>query len=153
MRFSAGLLPYRRRGEDVQVFLVHMAGPYWAHKDDGSWSIAKGEYDPRTEDAWAVAQREFTEETGQPPPIGTPEDVGEYAMPSGKRVRVFAVETGEPLEFVSSNTFEMEWPAGSGILSSFPETDAAAWFDIPTARLKIVSGQLRLIEAFIQTLR
>ena len=119
-RHSAGLLPWRRTAIGVEIFLVHMAGPYWAHKDDGAWSIAKGEYDPATEDAWAVAQREFGEEVGMPAPLGEPRDIGEHRMPSGKRVRVFVVETSEDLHFVSSNLFEMEWPRGRRSTISYP---------------------------------
>jgi predicted NUDIX family NTP pyrophosphohydrolase len=152
MRFSAGLLPFRRSGSGVEVFLVHMSGPYWAHKDDGSWSIAKGEYSPEVEDAWVVAQREFTEETGQPAPAGPVIDVGEHTMPSGKRVRVFAVETDEPLCFASSNLFEMEWPPRSGLIASFPETDNAAWFDLTAAHRKVVSGQRILLDEFRRAL-
>ncbi|MEI2785245.1 MAG: NUDIX domain-containing protein [Candidatus Nanopelagicales bacterium] len=92
MRFSAGLLPVREgQGTSLEVFLVHMAGPYWAHKDDGAWSVAKGEYDPATEDPWEVAQREFDEEVGIPAPPGERWDLGETRMPSGKRVLTYAV--------------------------------------------------------------
>ena len=144
-RHSAGLLPWRRTAIGVEIFLVHMAGPYWAHKDDGAWSIAKGEYDPETEDPWAVAQREFGEEVGLPAPGGEPRDIGEHRMPSGKRVRVFLVETSEELHFVSSNMFEMEWPRGSGTIAEFPETDDARWFDLATAGRKLVSGQVPIL--------
>jgi predicted NUDIX family NTP pyrophosphohydrolase len=147
-RFSAGLLPYRNGPAGVEVFLVHMAGPYWQHKDEGAWSIAKGEYDPGVEDPWAVARREFAEEVGRPAPQGPAVDLGEHRMPSGKRVRVFAVETDEDLAFLSSNLFEMEWPPRSGRMQQFPETDGAAWFDLPTARMKLVSGQVPVLDLF-----
>ena len=150
-RFSAGLLPYRRTPAGIEVFLVHMAGPYWAHKDEGAWSIAKGEYHPDAEDPWAVARREFAEEVGRAAPHGPVVDIGEHRMPSGKRVRVFAVETDEDLAFVSSNLFEMEWPPRSGQMQEFPETDGAAWFDLPTALVKVVSGQVPILEAFAKT--
>ncbi len=145
-RHSAGLLPWRRAGQGVELFLVHMAGPYWAHKDEGAWSSAKGEYDPEIEDPWQVAQREFTEEVGMPPPPGDPVDIGEHRMPSGKRVRVFLVETGVELHFVSSNLFEMEWPRGSGSIMQFPETDDAQWFGLQAAARKLVSGQVPILE-------
>lgn len=147
-RHSAGLLPYRRTTTgEVEVFLVHMAGPYWAHKDDGAWSVAKGEYDPAQEDAWAVACREFEEEVGRPAPAGDVMDIGEHRMPSGKRVRVFAVATDADLSFVSSNLFSMEWPPHSGRIREFPETDGAQWFRLSDAEAKIVSGQRGILAA------
>ena len=151
-RYSAGLLPWRRGEHGVQIFLVHMAGPYWAHKDDGAWSIAKGEYDPEFEDPWAVAQREFCEEVGIPAPPGEWRDIGEHRMPSGKRVRVFLVETSQDLRFVSSNLFEMEWPRGSGTIAEFPETDDARWFDLETAGRKLVSGQVPILDLLREAL-
>lgn len=148
-RFSAGLLPFRRGEAGIEVFLVHMAGPYWAHKDDGAWSIAKGEYDPAAEDPWAVAQREFGEEVGMPAPAGQPLDIGEHRLPSGKRVRTFAVQTDEELVFVSSNSFTMQWPPHSGQMQQFPETDAAGWFGLEVARRKLVSGQVPILEVLV----
>ena len=147
MRYSAGLLPYRTTGS-AEIFLVHMAGPFWAHKDDGAWSVAKGEYDPTTEEPWQVACREFEEEVGVPAPAGEVLDVGEHRMPSGKRVRVFAVRTDADLRFVSSNMFTLEWPHGSGEYREFPETDGAAWFDLATAQRKIMTGQRGILAAF-----
>lgn len=150
MRYSAGLLPYRHHEGRVEVFLVHMAGPYWAHKDEGAWSIAKGEYDPATEDSWEVAQREFCEEVGMPAPAGEPVDLGEHRMPSGKRVKVYAVRTETELHFVASNLFSMEWPPRSGQVQQFPETDNAAWFGLDEANVKIVRGQREIIGAFAE---
>ena len=146
-RHSAGLLPMRRTTGGVEIFLVHMAGPYWAHKDVGSWSIAKGEYDPACEDPWQVALREFGEEVGMPAPEGPVTDLGEHRMPSGKRVRVFLVETTQGLRFASSNLFSMEWPPGSGRLEQFPETDDAAWYSLEEAASRLVSGQLAILAA------
>lgn len=151
-RHSAGLLPWRRGAYGVEVFLVHMAGPYWAHKDDGAWSIAKGEYDPDHEDPWQVAQREFGEEVGLPAPPGDPTDIGEHLMPSGKRVRVFLVQTDQDLHFVSSNLFEMEWPRGSGVIAHFPETDDARWFPLEDSRRKLVSGQVPIVDLVLGAL-
>lgn len=145
-RRSAGLLPFRRGSSGLEVFLVHMAGPYWAHKDDGAWSIAKGEYDPATEDPRSVAAREFLEEVGRPAPQGQWLDLGEFRMPSGKRVWTFAVETEENLRFVSSNLFTMEWPPKSGRIMEFPETDNASWFTMDSARTKLVGGQVPILE-------
>jgi predicted NUDIX family NTP pyrophosphohydrolase len=140
-------VPVRRSADGLEVFLVHMAGPYWAHKDDGAWSIAKGEYDPMSEDARAVAAREFEEEVGRTAPGGEWLDAGETRMPSGKRVRAFVVETDEELAFVSSNVFDMEWPPHSGQMQQFPETDDAQWFPLAVARVKIVIGQRPILDA------
>ena len=146
-RHSAGLLPVRHTPAGPEIFLVHMAGPYWAHKDAGAWSIAKGEYDPATEEPWQVAVREFGEEVGMPAPEGPVSDIGEHRMPSGKRVRVFVVETTQDLRFVSSNLFAMEWPRGSGRLEEFPETDGAQWFPLDEAARRLVSGQPAILTA------
>lgn len=148
-RFSAGLVPYRRTASGLQVFLVHNAGPYWEGKDEGAWSIAKGEYDPGDEDPIDVARREFAEEVGRPAPAGEFQDLGETRMPSGKRVRAFAVETHEPLSFVASNMFTMEWPPRSGRLAEFPEVDDAAWFGMDVAGRKVVPGQVPLLVALV----
>ncbi len=142
-KFSAGLLPWRPGPE---VFLVHMAGPYWAHKEDGAWSVAKGEYDPAVEDPREVAAREFAEEVGMPAPVGQWLDLGVIRMPSGKRVRTYAVATEADLHFVSSNLFELEWPPGSGQVQQFPETDRAQWWDLTRARTKLVAGQLPILD-------
>lgn len=152
-RFSAGLLPYRLTDSGPEVFLVHMAGPFWAHKDDGSWSVAKGEYDPGSERPEDVAAREFVEEVGRPVPTGPWQDLGEIHMASARKyVRTFAVVTDEELSFVSSNLFELEWPRGSGNIQQFPETDAAAWFGLTQAREKILSGQLPILDRMAQLL-
>ena len=153
MRYSAGLLPYRSSPDAPEVFLVHMAGPFWGHLDDGSWSLAKGEYDPEVEDPRDVAAREFTEEVGIPVPHGDWADLGEVYMPrSHKTVRTYAVATDDDLTFVSSNMFEMEWPRGSGQIQQFPETDDAGWFDLELAKRKILSGQLPIIDLLAEHL-
>lgn len=143
---SAGLLAYRI-AHRPEVYLVHMGGPFWAHRRDGAWSIPKGEYDPRAEEPLAVARREFTEETGMPAPQGAVTDLGEFRQPGGKRIRAFAVATAEPMAFAGSNTFELEWPRGSGIVRHFPEVDDAAWFDLAAAAGKLVPGQVPILAA------
>lgn len=153
MRFSAGLLPYRHSGPELQVFLVHMGGPLWEHRDDGAWSIAKGEYDPGQEDPREVAAREFCEEVGLAAPEGPWLDLGELHMPRARKtVRTYAVQTDEPLTFVSSNRFTMEWPPHSGRMGEFPETDGADWFDPQTARKKLLSGQVPIIDVLLAAL-
>jgi predicted NUDIX family NTP pyrophosphohydrolase len=148
--FSAGLVPFRSTDAGLVVFLVHMSGPFWAAKEDGAWSIAKGEYIPGEEEPRQVARREFMEEVGRPPPHGTYLDLGETRMRNGKRVRAFAVETDEELSFVASNLFTMEWPPGSGHMSEFPEVDRADWFTVAEARVAIVPGQQPILEEFVR---
>src|SRR5690349_20824282 len=123
-KLSAGLLVYRSAESEaeLEVILVHPGGPFWARKDDGAWSVPKGEYidgeDPR-----AVAFREFTEETGIEPPPGAVTELGTIRQPSGKKVTVFAVSGDVDLEEFTSNTFPLEWPPKSGKIQEFPEVD------------------------------
>jgi predicted NUDIX family NTP pyrophosphohydrolase len=151
-RKSAGLLLFRRgKGGVWEVLLAHPGGPFWAKKDDGVWSIPKGEVD-NEEDAFAAARREFAEETGFTPE-GSFLDLGEIKQRGGKLVHVWAVESDfDPHQFIS-NTFEMEWPIKSGRIASFPEVDCASWFDIATARCKILKGQLGFIDRMIDVLK
>ncbi len=157
-KYSAGLLPYRLIGEKdtrhIEVFLVHPGGPYWTKKDDGAWSIVKGEYDPEVEEnAAQVAEREFREETGQEPPTGEWISLGEVKQPSGKRILAWAVLGDVNARAIVSNTFELEWPPRSGKTESFPEVDHAAWFSVSTARTKILKGQLRFLDALVGLIR
>ncbi|WP_054813567.1 NUDIX domain-containing protein [Nocardia arizonensis] len=141
---SAGVLLFRRTtGNGTEVLLGHMGGPYFAKKDDGAWSIPKGEYNPE-EDARAAAGREFTEELGLPVPDGEWLPLGEVRYGSGaghKTVLVWAVEGDLDPEAVVPGTFEMEWPPRSGRMAEFPELDRAAWFDLATAHDKLGKGQ------------
>jgi predicted NUDIX family NTP pyrophosphohydrolase len=150
---SAGLLPYRfARDEVLEVLLVHPGGPFWAGKDDGAWSIAKGEYQPG-EDAEMAADREFAEELGQVPPQGERIDLGELRQPSGKRVRAWAVEADLDVRSVVSNDFEMEWPPHSGKVASWPEVDRAEWMPVATAERKLLKGQADFLERLVARLR
>jgi predicted NUDIX family NTP pyrophosphohydrolase len=142
---SAGLLLYRRRKGRIEVLLGHMGGPFWARKDERAWSIPKGEH-PDAEDALAAARREFAEETGTRPPDGPTLDLGEVRQSGGKRVTAWAVEGDLDLASVKSNTFLLEWPPRSGRRQEFPEIDRAGWFDLDTARRKIVKGQVALVD-------
>jgi predicted NUDIX family NTP pyrophosphohydrolase len=146
---SAGLLLYRTREHRLEVFLAHMGGPFWARKDDGAWSMVKGEYDEH-EDPFLAASREFREETGRPPPRGPTLSLGEIRQPSGKRVTAWAIESDFDPASVQSNTFTLEWPRGSGQRREFPEIDRAAWFDTLTARRKLVRGQVPFIDVLEQ---
>ncbi|HEX9122037.1 MAG TPA: NUDIX domain-containing protein [Actinomycetota bacterium] len=145
-KLSSGLLLHRSRRGRLEVLLVHPGGPFWATRDDGAWSVPKGEYGP-DEDPLEVAFREFGEELGsEPPGGGSPVDLGELRQRSGKRVRVWAVEGDLDVTTVHSNTFTMEWPPRSGRTREFPEVDRAAWLDLETARRKLVSGQAGFLD-------
>lgn len=143
---SAGLLMYRRRGTAVEVLLVHPGGPFWAKKDEGAWSLPKGIIDPG-EDELLAAIREFEEETGF-----TAE--GDFIaltprrQPSGKVISAWAIEGDCDPSAMKSNTFTMEWPPRSGNIAEFPEADRLEWFDIESAKLKIINGQKGFIEEF-----
>lgn len=142
---SAGIVLYRRTGSEVEILLGHMGGPYWAKKDDGAWSIPKGEYDD-SEDPYAAARREFEEEIGQPPPAGPPVDLGHITQRNGKVVTAFALEGDLDPAVVSSNTFELEWPPHSGRIQTFPEIDRVAWFGLPAAAAKALASQGELFD-------
>jgi predicted NUDIX family NTP pyrophosphohydrolase len=143
---SAGILLYRVRHGQIEVFLGHMGGPFWAKKDERGWSIPKGEYGP-DEAPLAAARREFEEETGAAPPAGPALSLGEVRQSSGKRIVAWAIEGDFDPAAVTSNTFVIEWPPRSGRQAEFPEIDRAEWFDLPTARLKLVKGQVPFLDA------
>jgi predicted NUDIX family NTP pyrophosphohydrolase len=148
---SAGLLLYRRRDECLEVLLVHPGGPFWAKKDEGAWSIPKGEY-AEGEEPLAVARREFAEELGTAVIADAFADLGEIVQAGGKRVRAFAAEGDFDIGTFRSNTFEMEWPPRSGRRQSFPEVDRAEWFSFIEARSKILMGQRPLLDRLLNGL-
>jgi len=141
---SAGILMYRGSGLSVEVLLVHPGGPFWRNKDDGAWSIPKGEIEP-DENPEDVARREFLEELGSRL-AGPLQPLGEIRQRGGKRVHALAIKGDLDLESVKSNTFEMEWPPRSGRRQEFPEIDRAGWFALPVARVKILQGQRPLLD-------
>jgi len=146
---SAGLLLYRRTpGGDLEVLLAHPGGPFWAHKDDGAWSVPKGEYGPG-EDPMQTANREFEEELGLPVPDGPRHALGEIRQPGGKRVTVWALEADLDVTRTRSNTFELEWPKGSGQIREFPEVDRVAWTPVPAARTKLLKGQVPFLDRLL----
>jgi predicted NUDIX family NTP pyrophosphohydrolase len=147
---SAGLLLYRIRHAAIEVLLVHPGGPYWKTKDDGAWSIPKGEFSP-AEDPLVAARREFFEETGVAIE-GDLRALKPIQQPGGKIVHAWAVEGDLDPTTIVSNTFEIEWPPRSGRLQSFPEIDRAAWFALPEATRKILRGQVSLLEELAQML-
>jgi len=144
-KLSAGLLLYRFNDGLLEVLIGHPGGPFWAKKDDGAWSIPKGEYTD-DEDPWHAARREFEEELGKPPPDGPRIDFPPLKQPSGKIIAAFAVRGDLDLAGTVSNTFTVEWPKGSGNVREYPEIDRAEWFSVTEARSKLLKGQRPLLD-------
>jgi predicted NUDIX family NTP pyrophosphohydrolase len=145
---SAGILAYRKGARGLEVLLVHPGGPFWRKKDDGAWSIPKGEID--AEDApEEVARREFAEELGPSASIGRLQPLGEVRQREGKRVIAFAGEGHFDPAALISNTFEIEWPPRTGRRQSFPEVDRAEWFNVDFARTKMLSAQVELLDRLL----
>lgn len=150
---SAGILLYRRStSSELEVWIAHMGGPFWANKDAHAWSIPKGEY-LIDEDPLVAAKREFAEEMGTPAPSADYTKLGTFRQPSGKLITAFIAESAFDPEQIVSNTFELEWPKGSGTVRSYPEIDNAVWATEAIARTKLVRGQLPILDALIQHLR
>jgi predicted NUDIX family NTP pyrophosphohydrolase len=139
---------YRHVGPKLEVLLVHPGGPYWRRKDDGAWSIPKGEMNAG-EHASVAARREFREETGAAV-TGPLEPLGEIRQRGGKRVMAFAVEGDLDVQAIKSNTFEIEWPPKAGRMQTFPEIDRAEWFDQPIAHAKILQSQRPLLDRLVE---
>ena len=150
-KLSAGILLYRHTPAALEVFLVHPGGPYWAKKDEGAWTIPKGECQSG-EDALAAARREFAEETGLTLE-GELMALGSFRQSSAKTVEVWAVEGDADPAGLASNTFAMEWPPRSGRMQDFPEIDRAAWFRPAEAARKILKGQVPILKALASRLR
>jgi predicted NUDIX family NTP pyrophosphohydrolase len=143
---SAGLLVYRITPSGVvEVLIVHPGGPFWTKKDAGAWSFPKGEYE-EGDDPRATAFREFREETGRDAPAGEAIPLGELTQPGGKRVTAWAVEGDLDVSDSTSNTFEMEWPRGSGRLQAFPEVDRVEWVPVARARAQLLKGQVPFLD-------
>jgi predicted NUDIX family NTP pyrophosphohydrolase len=147
---SAAIILFRRSAGAIEVLLIHPGGPFWKNKDEGAWSIPKGLYEPG-EVALTAAKREFKEETGSVPD-GAFVYLGEFRLPSGKRLAAWAVEDDLGLGTFRSETFRMEWPPRSGRFADFPEADRAAWFPRGDAMRKITTGQRPILEALFKTL-
>jgi predicted NUDIX family NTP pyrophosphohydrolase len=139
------LLLHRRREGKREVLLVHPGGPFWQNRDDGVWSIPKGEM-VENETGIDVARREFQEELGVPAPEGELTSLGAVRQAGGKVVHAWAVPGDLDVTRTTSNTFEIEWPPRSGRIQQFPEVDRAAWFDVDTARRKMVPAQAAFLD-------
>jgi predicted NUDIX family NTP pyrophosphohydrolase len=147
---SAGLLLFRRRAGSLEVLLVHPGGPFWARKDDGAWTIPKGEVGEH-EDVLAAARREVEEETGARP-TGPFIALAPVHQSGGKVVHAWAVESDFDPSSLRSNQFEIEWPPRSGKRRSFPEVDRAEWFDLATASRKILASQEPVLQHLVKRL-
>ncbi len=150
MKLSAGILLFRRKATGIEFFLVHPGGPFWKNKDEGAWSIPKGEF-VETEEPLEAAKREFTEETGftcEGPFI----ELTPLKQKSGKIIYAFAAEQDIDATAIHSNTFQMIWPPKSGLLKDFPEVDEAQWFSIADAQQKINAGQAKFIDELLTKL-
>ncbi len=149
------MLLYRFVDGEPEVLLVHPGGPFWKRRDEGAWSIPKGEIE-MGETREGVARREFAEELGQPPPDGELKPLGSVRQPGGKIVHAWAVRGDLDMSRVNSVTFAMEWPPKSGRMQDFPEVDRAGWFGLAEARRKILAAQgafLDRLEELHETLR
>lgn len=144
-RTSAGLMLWRRRGDRTEVLLGHQGGPFWVRKDLGHWTVPKGEVEPG-EQLITVARREFTEETGHAVPEGPLIDLGQIRQKGGKLVVAWAIEGDLDPATAVSNTFELEWPPGSGRRQLFPEIDRVQWFDLDEARRRLKPAQVPLLD-------
>lgn len=150
---SAGLLLYRVTQTVPEVLIAHMGGPFWAAKDEGAWSVPKGEYDPASEAPLDAALREFEEELGAQPPPEPYAELGTWAYSSGKRITIFVVDGADfSLEGVVYGEFELEWPPRSGRKQTFPEVDRAEWMPLADARTRLVKGQRPALDALEQRL-
>lgn len=153
-KHSAGILLFHRGdGGETEFLLVHPGGPFWAKKDEGAWSIPKGQIE-RDEEPRACAIRELEEELGAAPALD-PEaliELGSIRQRAGKVVEAWAAEAGFDPAALASNTFEMEWPPHSGNQREFPEVDRAEWFGLETARQKIIPAQAELLDRLLERL-
>jgi len=146
---SAGILLYRRHGAVLEVFLVHPGGPFWKNRDAGSWTIPKGEF-KNDEPALDAAVREFREETGVVLK-GHFQALSPIRQKGGKRVYAWAIAGDLDPEKLVSNTFELEWPRGSGRNATFPEVDKGAWFSLAEARRQMNPAQIPFLEELEET--
>ncbi|TDE16872.1 NUDIX domain-containing protein [Dyadobacter psychrotolerans] len=150
MKQSAGILLFRNRGSEAEVFLVHPGGPFFARKDAGWWTVPKGEFG-EPELPLQAAIREFEEETGLKL-SGEFLPLAPIVQKAGKKVYCWAIEGNMDASVIVSNTFEMEWPPKSGKTKSFPEIDKAAWFDLETAKRMIMAAQISFLDELLKAM-
>ena len=145
---SAGILVYRVGEPGIEVLLAHPGGPFWRKKDEGAWTIPKGEFE--NEEPLTAAKREFAEELGSPAPNGDYLELKPIKQRSGKTVYAWAVEGNFDPATLKSNTFLCEWPPKSQRMQEFPEVDRAEWFSLEVAKRKIIQAQGALIDQLIE---
>jgi predicted NUDIX family NTP pyrophosphohydrolase len=150
---SAGILLFRRAGGEAEFLLVHPGGPFWKKKDEGAWSIPKGQIESE-EEPRACAIRELEEELGPAPELDTEQliELGSVRQRAGKVVEAWAAEAEFDPATLESNTFSMEWPPRSGRQQEFPEVDRAEWFDLAGAREKILPAQAEFLDRLLERL-
>jgi len=150
---SAGILLFRRSGEETEFLLVHPGGPFWAKKDNGAWSIPKGQIED-DEEPRACAVRELEEELGKAPAPDPKQllELGSIRQRAGKVVEAWAAEAEFDPASLASNTFAMEWPPRSGKQQEFPEVDRAEWFNLERAREKILPAQAEFLDRLLERL-
>jgi len=147
-KISAGIVAHREGAEGLEVLLVHPGGPFWRNKDEGAWSMPKGEIDV-DEEPERAARREFAEELGPDASVGALRPLGEIRQRGGKRVIGFTGQSDfDPVNLVS-NSFEIEWPPRSGRRQAFPEVDRAEWFTIDVAKRKILPAQAAFLDRIV----
>ena len=144
-RRSAGILLFRRTGGGPEVLLGHMGGPLWARREEGAWTIPKGEHTDE-EEAIDAARREFVEELGVPVPAGELTAIGQVRQSGGKVVSAWALEADLDPATIEPGTFELEWPPRSGRIQQFPELDRVGWFDLVAAERLIVVAQREFLQ-------
>ena len=142
---------FRHKGSELEFLLVHPGGPFWLNKNEGAWSIPKGEYN-EGEEALAVAQREFFEETGSKI-TGPFYQLAPVRQKGGKLIQAWAAQGDLNAAEVRSNQFEIEWPPRSGRMQQFPEIDRAGWFAMPEAKKMVNPAQIELLEELATALR
>jgi len=148
---SAGICLWRAGATHlVEVLVAHPGGPFWSKKDEGAWSLPKGEFDPTTEDGFAAACREFVEELGHQPPDSVPFELGTTTLKSGKVITAWALEGTLDPATINSNLFEMEWPPRSGRRQQFPEIDRVLWCSPDIARTKLNPAQAVFIDRLVE---
>ena len=146
---SAGLLLWRQGDDGIEVLIVHPGGPFWARKQQGAWSIPKGEFDPEAEDGPAAAAREFTEELGNPAPPQPWIDLGETVLKSRKRIVAWGVRGDLDVDSIESNTFTMQWPPKSGRTIEVAEVDEARWVTPDDAADLLNAAQVVFVERLV----